>query len=118
MTAFLPFTLFSRSSPKSIFAPSCTRNNIKERMELVKGKEVSSPDRYRDEVEEVVTPSTQDDDCIRQLLYAKSPEFDQDIAKTHSIVLDELKMMKEANEKLQYELNDKDRKATRRNTSV
>ena len=80
-------------------------------MELVKGKEVSSPDHYRDEVEEVVTPSTQDDDCIHQLLYAKSPEFYQDIAKTHSIVLDKLKGWKSRKKKIQNKLNDKDREA-------
>jgi hypothetical protein len=59
------------------FVPSCSirRNNIKERMELAKAKEESSPEHSKDGRDEVLTPSTQDDDCIRRLMYAKSPEF-------------------------------------------
>jgi hypothetical protein len=76
-------------------------------MELAKSKENSSPDHSRDGNDEALTPSTQDDDCIRRLLYAKSPEFDRDIFTTHSIVKEELKLAKEANEKLQHELKEK-----------
>ena len=73
-------------------------------MKLAKPKVGSSPDHSRNGNDEVVTPSTQDDDCIRRLVYAKSPEFDQDITATHSIVKEELMMAKEANNKLQKEL--------------
>ena len=61
-------------------------------MELAKSKEDSSPDHSRAGNDEALPPSTQDDDCIRRLLYAKSPKFDEDITTTHSIVKEELKL--------------------------
>ncbi len=85
-------------------------------MELAKAKEESSPDHSTGGLEEALPPSTQDDHCIRRLLYAKSPKFDGDIATSHpkfdraiatshTIVREELKMVKEAIKKLQGKLN-------------
>ncbi len=61
--------------------------------------------------DEALTPSTQDDDCMCCLLYAKSQEFDPDITTTHLIMKEELKLAKEANETLQCELNKKNNEA-------
>ena len=107
MTAFPPF-FFPAFSPKANVVLPCSipRKIIEEKMALGEAKEESSPEHSKDGRDEVLTPSTQEDDCIRRLMYAKSPEFDEDIAKTHSIVKEELKLAREVNEQLQHELDD------------
>ena len=74
-------------------------------MELAKPKVDLSPDYPKDAKDEALTPSTQDNDCICCLLCAKSPEFDQDITTTHSIMNAELKLAKELNKILKCKLN-------------
>ena len=82
-------------------------------MELAKSREELSPDHVRAGNDEALTPSTQDDDCLRRLLYAESPEFDRDIATTHLIVKEQLKLANEAIEKLQGEVKQRNNEASR-----